>query len=187
MLQLLPSPFSHTCTYHTNAAYRAHCAPWLKGSAWWRDAKFAPNLLFISTWFSSLCQEPLITGSLDVVSGSDFLKHTLMLPHVAPILFFFSLVLSVKWQENIPPGTFYPEFVKSTTHFFSLLLHCPSPTPGLRVWKTQWGTDVTNTFLGGQPLIIKIMVAGFPLCVSASGTPSEHIHHVAVRIANTVP
>lgn len=163
MLQLLPSPFSHTCTYHTNAAYRAHCAPWLKGSAWWRDAKFAPNLLFISTRFSSLCQEPLITGSLDVVSGSDFLKHTLMLPHVAPILFFSSLALSVKWQENIPPGTFYPEFVKSTTYFSFSAPPLPKSNPRPTGLENTVGHRC-HQHLPGRPTLnnIKLWLLAFP-------------------------
>lgn len=136
-----------------NPAYHANYAPWLKRSIWWRDAKFALYLLFISTRFSLLCQRPLITGSLDVVLGSDFLRHTLMLPHVAPNPFSSSLDLSVRWQENIPPERSLSQLAHfawslwSLQHNFSLPLHCPSPTPGLLMWKTQMSPD----HLPGRP------------------------------------
>lgn len=134
-----------------NPAYHANCIPGLKGSTWWRDAKFALYLLFISTQFSLLCQEPLITGSLDVVLGSDFLRHTLMSPHVAPIFFFAPSLSQCGSKRTFPQEAhlnwrILPEVCEVyNTFFFSLLLQCPSPSTGLRIWKRQWGTDVTRS------------------------------------------
>jgi hypothetical protein len=172
-----------------NPAYCVNYAPGLKESSWWRDAKFVPYLLFISTRFSSLCQEPLITGSLDVVLGSDVLRHTCMSPHVAPILLFPPSLSQWGGKRTFPrKPAYFALSLWSLQHIFFSVPPLPQSSPSSMGLENTMGHRYHQiTFLGGRPLRTKITIAGFPLCVSASGTPSEHIHHVVVRMANIIP
>lgn len=106
--------------------------------------------------------------------------------------FFPSLTLSVRWQENIPPGkpestgAFCLEFLKSTTHFFpsTAQVQPQSYGPG-----KHSGAQMSPDCLPGR-LTFKIKIYDcwlspfvFLLVVLHLGV----MHQVVVRIANTVP
>lgn len=83
ILPSLPSPISHICT---QALFQLQIQLFLQ--IVFRDSKGMPNGTMLS--FPCPCfplASNIATGSSDVVMESDFLPHTLLSPHVAPIPF----------------------------------------------------------------------------------------------------